>query len=337
MTLKPKNVNTFDGSYVCVKNAKYNSELGSDYNWREKTAAETATGKVCTVYNVNTIVGSYACEKNAEYNSDVGSYYNWRQASAAELATGKLKCKAMEMINGYACDYTANGTVEWRAATNNEKELGMVCYKGWANKDTLVTTADTSKAYSCESSDWVLHKQGETGIIEDNRTAYANPNKSSYSYMVVAGMYWMTENLNFTNGHAHQDYESWCGGSDSYDEDDNPPCPNYGRLYSWYVVHRNICPTGWRVPTYLEMTRIKKEIESVPSVVKPQYAGYRKEAGSYLETGKTEYYWTETTKSGNDIYAGVLTKTGFKIEAFSADYGFSVRCVKNYYTIGSNE
>lgn len=81
-----------------------------------------------------------------------------------------------------------------------------------------------------------------------------------YQTIGIGTQVWMAENLKVTkyrNGDVIPnvtDKTLWCnlstGAYCNYDNDTNN-VSTYGRLYNWYAVadSRNICPTGWHVPT----------------------------------------------------------------------------------------
>jgi uncharacterized protein (TIGR02145 family) len=84
-----------------------------------------------------------------------------------------------------------------------------------------------------------------------------------YKTIVIGTQEWMAENLKttiYSNGNAianaianaqwqNLTTGAWC----SFDNESQFDCP-YGKLYNWYAVadSRNVCPTGWHVPTDAE-------------------------------------------------------------------------------------
>ncbi len=81
------------------------------------------------------------------------------------------------------------------------------------------------------------------------------------------GQEWMTENLRtatYSNGDpipSVANMTEWCaltaGAWVHYNEDAQYEIP-YGKLYNWYAVDdaRNVCPTGWHVPSDAEWTAL---------------------------------------------------------------------------------
>jgi len=134
---------------------------------------------------------------------------------------------------------------------------------------------------------------------------------------------------------------------------------SYGRLYTWHttVDQRNLCPTGWHLPSEKEwdtiisflggaeiaggkMKDITKEFWKLPNVgatnsslFSARGGGYRTEFGSFINQGLYGYYWSSTADPSDEtsaiaycFYAG--TSKIYK-SAKPKRYAMSVRCVKN--------
>jgi uncharacterized protein (TIGR02145 family) len=131
----------------------------------------------------------------------------------------------------------------------------------------------------------------------------------------------------------------------------------YGRLYTWYAIAdiRNVCPTGWHVPTDAEWTILATTVggESVAG-------GKLKEAGTSHwyspNTGATNEYSFTALPGGvrydNSTFSSILTGGGWWSytdinasiswyrgmyyassnvirESYGKAIGFSVRCIKD--------
>ena len=86
----------------------------------------------------------------------------------------------------------------------------------------------------------------------------------------------------------------------------------------------DICPKGWRLPTYNE----QQGITSYSSAFSPVYSGYY-DYGSLYDTGSYGYWWSSTAGNNSSqyrlyYYSGSLN-TGYNVNKYS---GFSVRCIK---------
>ena len=140
--------------------------------------------------------------------------------------------------------------------------------------------------------------------------------------------------------------------------DDESNVTVYGRLYTWYTVtdKRNICPTGWHVPTYTELGALKmylggesigggklKETETTHWLSPNTGAtnetgftalpgGYRNLNGDYVSLGLSCYLWSSSLNPydlnlgwGQGMYSnsGILLEGGY-----NKPNGVSVRCIK---------
>jgi len=122
----------------------------------------------------------------------------------------------------------------------------------------------------------------------------------NYSSIVLGnGQEWMAENLrssSYANGDPIPnitDNTIWSnlttGAWEHYNYDslyDNP----YGKLYNWYTVAdpRNVCPTGWHVPSDAEWT------------VLSDYLGGEAVAGGKMKSTGTAYWLTPNTDATNE-------------------------------------
>lgn len=142
----------------------------------------------------------------------------------------------------------------------------------------------------------------------------------------------------------------------------------YGRLYTWYTVDdiRNICPTGWHVPTNEEWTSLidylggywyaggkVKEAGTThwesPNTGATNAIGFTalpggarwSEGSTFASLGIQAFFWTATLSRADYIYPeegwtfaffcdlGSQTRN-FRIGGESrADTGYSVRCIKD--------
>lgn len=129
----------------------------------------------------------------------------------------------------------------------------------------------------------------------------------------------------------------------------------YGRLYTYHVVEdlRNVCPTGWHVPTKSDWDTLIKNVGgdlaggghlkstdywSAPnegadnlSLFSALPAGYRDPDGTYKELGQFAGWWTNTADTADRVwtyyvkysYPWAFETPNIKKKAYS------VRCVKN--------
>jgi uncharacterized protein (TIGR02145 family) len=192
-------------------------------------------------------------------------------------------------------------------------------------------------------------------------------NGYTYSSIVLGnGQEWMAENLRTTtyaNGDPIPnitDPSQWSAlttGAWAHYNNDNQNENPYGKLYNWYTVAdpRNVCPTGWHVPTDAEYTLLtdylggslvaggKMKSTGTQYWLSPNTdasnesgfsglpGGNRTNTGPFYDIGVYGFYWTNTSINTFDARGGNLdystgdwvTSTGTKT------FGGSVRCLRD--------
>jgi uncharacterized protein (TIGR02145 family) len=191
-----------------------------------------------------------------------------------------------------------------------------------------------------------------------------------YTTITIGTQIWLKENLKTTkynDGTAIPnvtDNTAWSTlTSGAYSDYSNTPTYSttygYGRLYNWYAVAstntKNVCPTGWHVPTDGQLTTLRtylggealaggkmKETGTTHWLTPNTSAtnetgftalpgGYRSSSGTFGLLGNTGYWWSSTEQNTNYgwyyyIYYGNGNFTRLDHEKH---YGSSVRCLKD--------
>ena len=191
-----------------------------------------------------------------------------------------------------------------------------------------------------------------------------------YSTVKLGKQEWLNRNLettHFQNGDAipttpvpatnieQQDqpvYQWGFFGFDYHVDDD-------GRLYTWYAVtdSRNLCPTGWHIPSESEWTELIQHLggdtlsvadlnqnfnffwNSIYNTRKTEGSFWPAPVGTRMPSGQFRYhsndgsYWwtgSEVSPSGaNAIFFGPSDFSPIVKAEKDKKYGFSVRCVKD--------
>lgn len=142
-----------------------------------------------------------------------------------------------------------------------------------------------------------------------------------YNQVIIGPQTWLKENLKVThyrNGDAIAnitDNTAWttqtAGAYSWYNNDEATNKPVYGALYNYYttVDNRNLCPTGWHVPTDAEWTTLEN------------YLGGSSIAGGKL---KAQTLWTTPNTGADNSSSFTALPSGYR------DYDFG-----NYSTIGN--
>jgi uncharacterized protein (TIGR02145 family) len=122
---------------------------------------------------------------------------------------------------------------------------------------------------------------------------------NTYNTIVIGNQEWMAENLRTTtyaNGDPIPnvtDGTQWQGlttGAWAHYNNDNQYENPYGKLYNFYTVDdpRNVCPTGWHVPTDAEYTLLT------------DYLGGAPVAGGKMKSTGTQYWSSPNTDATNE-------------------------------------
>jgi len=197
-----------------------------------------------------------------------------------------------------------------------------------------------------------------------------------YNVVKIGSQIWMLENLKTTKfnngdlipvtsaGDVTNEIDTTNGNYPKYQwayNNDNQNVAKYGRLYTWWTAtdSRNICPTGWHVPSNTEFNTLKAFIGSDTTIggalkeagfvhwLSPNKgatnstgftalpAGYRT-YGSYFSIGQSASFWTTTadpTPVNTKLLAYFYTLSNSSANLTNVSYrkvwGLSVRCLKN--------
>jgi uncharacterized protein (TIGR02145 family) len=194
---------------------------------------------------------------------------------------------------------------------------------------------------------------------------------NTYKTIVIGTQEWMAENLNtsiYRNGDAiptNLDNAAWqnttSGAWAYYNNDASYACP-YGKLYNWYtcVDSRQLCPTGWHVPTDAEWTvltdylggeivsggkmKTTGTIEAAtglwysPNAEATNSSGFSGAPGGFRYDLGVYYFdegdglWWSSSESGADYawYRGLYYNDGSATRDYNHEQnGFSVRCLRD--------
>ena len=186
-----------------------------------------------------------------------------------------------------------------------------------------------------------------------------------YHSVVIGTQTWTVENLKVThyrNGDAIPnaiDIVSWgstTGAYCNYNNDANN-ATTYGKLYNWYTVvdTRNLCPTGWHVPSDTEWTTLITYLggDSIaggklketglthwasPNATATNVTGFtalpagdRYFEGSYFDIGNKGYWWSSTEQNSTYAWSRFMYYNYSNATRYgnSKASGMSVRCLKN--------
>jgi uncharacterized protein (TIGR02145 family) len=195
---------------------------------------------------------------------------------------------------------------------------------------------------------------------------------NSYKTVFIGTQQWMAENLKISkysdgttipNITDNTQWQNNTTGAWAYYNNDAANNAKYGKLYNWYAVskttngNKNVCPTGWHVPTDAEWTVLTdylggasvaggkmKEVGrtswNFPNIDATNTSlftglpgGYRDPIGNYKVIGDYGYWWssTEYTEYTYNAWNRLLLTSNGNANSYSYTKGdgLSVRCLRD--------
>lgn len=298
------------------------------------------TNKYSKNYGLN---GIYSCREDvwAVASDSVKDVYGWTAGRDAEIKKGALTGE------NYVYEEFLG---KWRKAVKRDTALKLGACTVNLNGKTGKCLED-GFIYLCSASGWVSLMDGwnwkysketrfnpdfDYGSMTDARDG------KTYRTVVIDGIEWMAENLNYADSNATPSLlgNSWC-----YDNDEKK-CEVAGRLYTWgaavdsaklaeddlticgksegcgiYRKIQGVCPAGWRLPFPEEWTSLRSIAGggNGGNVLK-SLSGWNGSNGSdalgfslipsgaragedFISAGDTAFYWVAYEKSGNESYS----------------------------------
>lgn len=175
-------------------------------------------------------------------------------------------------------------------------------------------------------------KNSDKVIVKDTVTDF---NGNVYKFKEIGSQLWITENLKATsyqNGDPIPKVTSdkkWPnlkkGAYCSYDNDEKNS-KIYGYLYNWYAANdnRNICPTGWHVPTDKDWYILEKTLGGIRETLESEEFDYKySDIGGKLKAKGTTLWTSPNT--------GATNETGFSaLPGGARDFDADFLTINNY-------
>jgi uncharacterized protein (TIGR02145 family) len=191
---------------------------------------------------------------------------------------------------------------------------------------------------------------------------------NSYPVVNIGSQTWMAENLKttkFKDGTTSipnvTDNTAWDALSTPaycwYNNNEATYKASYGALYNWYALNtRNLCPTGWHVPTDDEWTGMitflgggsvaggKLKEPGTTHWLSPNTGatnesgytllpgGYRNVLGTFINAGNYGYLWSSTEYANNYAWYRYIYYSASNVYSMNnwKNCAFSVRCLQDY-------
>ena len=249
-------------------------------------------------------------------------FYGFESAKTFISTDGYFKLKAKEGVN-----LSGETVLKWQLFGGFECKAGV--------KLEFFTKKITDKTFTLLVGEKLLG-EGEAGTVKDI-------DGNVYKTVRIGKQVLMKSNLKTTryndgtlipyipdsSGWVNNFSGAWC-----YYNNNSSYNAIYGKLYNWYAVspttngNKNICPTGWHVPTYAEWTVLTDAINV--SLFTGLPGGYRSYVG-YSSIGRNGYWWSSTELSTTNAWYRVLDfSNGNAYRDFDyKGYGLSVRCLRD--------
>ena len=183
-----------------------------------------------------------------------------------------------------------------------------------------------------------------------NYTVVDSRDGSDYTVRYINGACWMTQNLrlssgrtltsadsnvtrnwsfptgSLTSGNTYTEARSTISSDTSYGGYYNYCAASAGTVCSTTQANatQDICPKGWRLPTYNEQNGIR----SYASAFSPVLSG-RYDNGTLQVTGSSGYWWSATAYNSYSQYHLNYNGSSLRTEIYGKLFGFPVRCVRS--------
>jgi uncharacterized protein (TIGR02145 family) len=179
---------------------------------------------------------------------------------------------------------------------------------------------------------------------------------NTYKIVQIGTQVWMAENLRtskYRDGSSIPNVtgnSQWAGlttGAWAHYDNSTANETVYGKLYNWHAVadRRNVCPTGWHVPSDAEWTVLSNFLAtdvgfkmkattfggSNASGFNGLPGGYRGSDGAFGDVGSYGFFWSSSEGSSGSAWNRHLGRDGRDLLRFNGGkrLGFSVRCVRD--------
>ena len=157
---------------------------------------------------------------------------------------------------------------------------------------------------------------------------------NTYKTVKIGTQIWMAENLrtaHFNDGSFITENEeeavksisgsitsAWC-----YYNGDAANNPIYGKLYNWYAVAdpRNLCPTGWHVPTDYEWTLLSNYLGGTSAKKQGFYGWVDTIAGGHMKAINKLWTQPNTGADNSSGFTALPAGSSYNLPHFKVDLG----------------
>lgn len=192
---------------------------------------------------------------------------------------------------------------------------------------------------------------------------------NEYETVIIGTQTWMVQNLSTTRFRNNDPVSTTTPATLDITSENSPvhvwfsngdaaSATIYGNLYTWYAItdSRNICPTGWHIPTDVEWTTLENAVggyliagatlkESGNDHWLAPYntdatdlscftalpGGYRPASGSFSLLRNEAHFWSSTESESANGWERMLSTSSYSVtrQGAAKNSGLSVRCIKD--------
>ena len=250
--------------------------------------------------------------------------------------------KTDEVFTGWNTQANGGGTsyddqATYTAATDpSESDLNVTLYAQWGPNVQYMQNFTKDQCQSLASS--------------SNYTVVDQRDNNEYTVRYINGACWMTQNLRLPGGtklttsdsNVTRNYtlpNSSTSGFNSYTVANmyNGTDTTYGAYYNYCAASagtvcsqteqdasQDICPKGWRLPTYNEQNGIRSYVSAFSPVLSGLYYN-----GTLSSTGSVGYWWSATAGNSGRQYYLYYNGSSLSTGNYNKCLGYSVRCVRS--------
>ena len=319
-------------------------------------------------FNIVYYVRAYAETSSKIIYGNILEFGLWRGPSVHTTGASLVKGKSA-ILNGYITPNNSATIVSIQVGTdtnyyqkipfNEEPISGYGLYKlSYEIKDL---EPNSVYHYRVIAENAISTAYGRDTLFK-TKEVFEDFDHNSYPIVNIGTQAWMLENLkavHYSNGDPIPNTPGSSAGltAGNYWEYNNNSqfVLVYGRLYNYYAVvdGRNLCPTGWHMPTLAEVNALKSflgeatggnklkesgaihwDLPNTDATNESEFTalpgGYRNSEGIYASVKQKGYWLTSTESSSTNVNILSLSYSDPKITISSSNktYGYSVRCIK---------
>jgi len=259
----------------------------------------------------------------------------------------------MYQSNGqnYRCPKNSNGQLSLGCLDNNTPNRGP--------RRVTISSGDFSGLFGTN------YRVIRLDSISDCPDTLTDIDGNVYQTVSIGTQCWMKTNLKTTRyrdgsaiptGLSDSQWQNTNSGAYAIYDNNAANNDTYGKLYNWFAVtdSRNLCPTGWHVPSDAEWTTLENflggvnvaggKMKAVSSLWTSPNTGATDESGfsglpggcrfylgSYFGVGNYGYWWSSTESSTTYAWGRGLgyVSGGSNRSYYYEPYGFGVRCLRD--------